>query len=210
MQVFLRKDFPKIDGLIPNSGWQTVFLHEIPAARAATWISPRLHIMLSLHRTSRLKLVPDHPPAGGPVPQNHRRNFGPEKTGKFDFFHRTLTPTKFGKDIQQLPAVAAHHGLHLAMKAAVRPTRNFRAVMTIGTFKVIGPAHDFFKCQPAPAAGNQQIFPPTRPPMPAARWPPPVSGVRQAARAAVSNAAPPCTPGNLAPAPPPGRIPRRR
>ena len=28
---------------------------------------------------------------------------------------------QFGNDIQQFPAVAAHDGLHLAMKAAVRP-----------------------------------------------------------------------------------------
>ena len=141
-QVFLKKKFPKNDGLIPNSGWQTVFLHEITATRAATRIFPRLHKMLNLHRTSWLKLMPDQPPTGGPVPQYHRRDFRPEKTGKFDFFHRTLTPTQSGKDIQQFPAVAAHHRLHFAMKAAVRSARNVRAVMTIGTFKVMRPAHE--------------------------------------------------------------------
>jgi hypothetical protein len=88
-----------------------------------------------------LEFLPNQIPPGGTVPQNYRRNFRPEKAGEFIFSLRACPPTQFGKDIYQLPAIPAHHRLHLAVNAAVRPAANFRAVMTIRTLEMKRPAH---------------------------------------------------------------------
>ena len=133
--------FTKSVASIPNSGWKTIFLHEISAARTAPWIVPDFHGMVWLHRTCRMEFLPDPIPPGGTVPQNYRRNFRPEKAGEFNFLLHARAPTQFGEDIYQFAAVPAHHRLHFAVNAAVRPATNFRAVVTIRTLEMKRPAH---------------------------------------------------------------------
>src|ERR1035437_6781038 len=119
--------------LIPEPERQAVLLQKISAARTAPRIVPRLHQMFRLNRTRQREFLPHQRSSRPATAQNHRRNFRPEKLKKF--CHCARPPPHSREDIEQLAAVAAPHGLHLAMQTAVRAARNLRAVLTQRTLE---------------------------------------------------------------------------
>ena len=136
-QQFLRFFLQMTQGVwsIPSPAWKIVFLHKIPATRAAPRIFPSLHKMFCLHGTGQRELLPGQTSPRRTFRQNHQgRNFRLEKTRKF-YPRRPRAPADFSKNIPQLPAIAAHHRLHLAVDAAVRTARKLRAVLTLRTLE---------------------------------------------------------------------------
>lgn len=142
--------------LIPQPEGQAIFLQKNPATWAAARIVPRFHEMFWPGRTRQRQFLPDERggffPFGirGDFPQNYRGNFRPVKAGKFARFQRrTGPPPHPDQHIIKFAAVAAEHRLHLAMHPAVRPARNFRAILALRTFEDVSAAHAL-EIQPLP------------------------------------------------------------
>ena len=96
--------------------------------------------MFAIDGAYRLKIFP-HEFAEFVIAQDAGRYFWTKEAGKFTVFLCPGAPPYAEVDIQQFPAIAADHGLHVAMPAAGRAATDLGAVMAERTFEKVRLAH---------------------------------------------------------------------
>lgn len=132
---------------IPGAEGNTVSLHEVAAARAASGVLPRFHEMPGIDWTGRFGLAPDQRRrllGGGiyrAVDQNGGRNFRPVKSGEADDVLGVGPPALPFEDVVQLAAIAADHRLDFTMQTAIGAAGDVCAVLALRTFKEVRIAH---------------------------------------------------------------------
>jgi len=124
--------------------------HERVAARAAARMLPGLDEMLGRDRSGGIDLPPFKLArhrgfrSEQAVAQPHRGNFRARAGGKLarQFLVPGLTPHP-RKDVEQIPALMAVDGLHVAIQAAVRTAGNVGVILALRALEMIRPAHGF-------------------------------------------------------------------